>query len=186
MAALQWVEDHNAELALQGRVPALWEKTGEIAIKGVTLHGRADRVDRLADGTLAVVDYKTGSPPSGRMVQEGFALQLGLVALIAERGGFGGSAGKVHGFEYWSLQKKQGTETFGYQVEPVMEGRKKTGIAREDFVGETLRFLTEAIDLWILGDEPFTARPNPDLPGYTDYDQLMRLEEWQGRGSKTA
>ena len=34
-----------------------------------------------------------------------------------------------------------------------------------------------------MGEEPFTARLNPDLPGYNDYDQLMRLDEWQGRGS---
>ncbi len=184
IAALQWVEDHNADLALQGRLPAVWEETGVTEIKGVRIHGRADRIDRLADGTLAVVDYKTGKPPSGRMVQEGFALQLGLVALIAERGGFTGIGGKAHGFEYWSLQKK--ADSFGYCEEPVLEGKRKTGLPREDFVPETLRFLTEAIDKWILGSEPFTARPNPDLPGYTDYDQLMRLEEWQGRGSKSA
>ena len=182
LAALQWVEDYNAELALQGRRPVLWEKTGETTIKGVKLHGRADRIDRLADGTLAVVDYKTGKPPSGAMVQEGFALQLGLVALIAERGGFEAAGGKVHGFEYWSLQKEQGKDSFGYMREPVLEGKKKSGLPRDEFVSETLRFLNEAIDKWILGDEPFTARPNPDLPGYTDYDQLMRLEEWQGRG----
>lgn len=188
LAALQWVEDWNAELALQGRVPVLWEKTGAVEISGVKLHGRADRIDRLADGTLAVVDYKTGKPPSGKMVQEGYALQLGLVALIAERGGFAGLGGTVHGFEYWSLQKKQGQDTFGYRDEPVTgEGsRKKSGLARDAFVPETLRYLTEAIDKWILGSEPFTARPNPDLPGYTDYDQLMRLEEWQGRGNKSA
>jgi ATP-dependent helicase/nuclease subunit B len=184
MAALQWVEDYNAELALQGRVPVLWEETGAVEIMGVKLHGRADRIDRLADGSLAVVDYKTGKPPSGKMVQEGFALQLGLVALIAERGGFAGVGGKVHGFEYWSLQKK--SDVFGYCEEPVPEGRKKTGLPREQFVPETLRFLTEAIEDYILGTKPFTARPNPDLPGYTDYDQLMRLEEWQGRGGKTA
>ena len=178
------MEDHNADLAMQGRLPAVWEETGATEIKGVRIHGRADRIDRLADGTLAVVDYKTGKPPSGRMVQEGFALQLGLVALIAERGGFTGIGGKAHGFEYWSLQKK--ADSFGYCEEPVLEGKKKTGLPREDFVPETLRFLTEAIDKWILGSEPFTARPNPDLPGYTDYDQLMRLEEWQGRGSKSA
>ena len=29
----------------------------------------ADRIDRLADGGLAIVDYKTGSPPSGKAVQ---------------------------------------------------------------------------------------------------------------------
>ncbi|WP_298194130.1 double-strand break repair protein AddB [Novosphingobium sp.] len=180
LAALQWVEDYNAGLALQGRVPVLWEKTGATEIMGVKLHGRADRIDRLADGTLAVVDYKTGKPPSGKMVQEGYSLQLGLVALIAERGGFEGLGGKVYGFEYWSLQKK--SDVFGYCEEPVPEGRKKNGLPRDAFVPETLRYLTEAIEKWILGSEPFTARPNPDLPGYTDYDQLMRLEEWQGRG----
>ena len=184
LAALQWVEDHNAELAVQGREPVLWEKTGATEIKGVTIHGRADRIDRLADGTLAVVDYKTGKPPSGKMVQEGYALQLGLVALIAERGGFAGLGGKVHGFEYWSLQKK--SDTFGYWEEPVPGGRKTTGLPREEFVAKTEGFLIDAIDKWIHGTEPFTARPNPDLPGYTDYDQLMRLEEWQGRGEKPA
>ncbi|WP_421838164.1 double-strand break repair protein AddB [Novosphingobium sp.] len=184
LAALQWVEDHNAELAVQGRQPVLWEKTGATEIKGVTIHGRADRIDRLADGTLAVVDYKTGKPPSGKMVQDGYALQLGLVALIAERGGFAGQGGKAHGFEYWSLQKK--ADTFGYCEEPVPGGRKTTGLPREEFVATTEAFLIEAIDKWILGTEPFTARPNPDLPGYTDYDQLMRLEEWQGRGATSA
>ncbi|MFM9935325.1 MAG: PD-(D/E)XK nuclease family protein, partial [Novosphingobium sp.] len=179
---LKWVEDYNAELALKGRVPVLWEKPGAIDVMGVRLHGRADRIDRCADGTLAVVDYKTGKPPSGRMVQEGFALQLGLVALIAERGGFDGIEGLANSFEYWSLQKKQGEDVFGYMFEPVPEGRKKSGLLREEFVAETLRFLNDAIEKWILGTEPFTARPNPDLPGYADYDQLMRLEEWQGRG----
>jgi len=40
------------------------------------------------------------------------------------------------------------------------------------------RYLDHALDTWILGDAPFTARLNPDLPGYADFDQLMRLDEW--------
>lgn len=181
---LKWVEEHHAELSIKGRVPVLWEKTGAIDVAGVRLHGRADRIDRCADGTLVVVDYKTGQPPSGKMVQEGFALQLGLVALIAERGGFAGIAGLANGFEYWSLQKKQGEDSFGYMFEPVPGTRKKYGLPRDEFVEKTLDFLMEAIGKWILGTEPFTARPNPDLPGYADYDQLMRLEEWQGRSKQ--
>ena len=47
---------------------------------------------------------------------------------------------------------------------------------------QTQRYLLDAIDKWIKGDEPFTARLNPDLGGYNDYDQLMRLDEWQARG----
>ena len=44
--------------------------------------------------------------------------------------------------------------------------------------------LDHALDTWILGDAPFTARPNPDLKLYATYDQLMRLEEWLGRESE--
>jgi ATP-dependent helicase/nuclease subunit B len=51
-------------------------------------------------------------------------------------------------------------------------------------LSETKRFLLEAINKWIKGDEPFTARLNPDLKGYNDYDQLMRLDEWQARGEQ--
>ena len=29
-----------------------------------TLTARADRIDRLADGSLAIIDYKTGAPPT--------------------------------------------------------------------------------------------------------------------------
>ena len=62
--------------------------------------------------------------------------------------------------------------------EPILEGRRKTGIPRDEFISETRRYLIDAIDRWILGNDPFTARLNPDIGGYNDYDQLMRLDEW--------
>ena len=43
---------------------------------------------RLPTGGLAIVDYKTGKPPPAEAVEEGFALQLGLLGLIARAGGF--------------------------------------------------------------------------------------------------
>src|SRR5690606_25370809 len=128
----------------------------------VRIHGRADRIDRLPGGTLAVVDYKTGQPPSRRMVEQGFALQLGLIGLIAEAGGFDGIAGKVERFEYWSLAKQPRGDGFGYVEEPILEGSRKSGIPRSDFLPETERYLADAIGRWILGSEPFTARLNPD------------------------
>ena len=66
--------------------------------------------------------------------------------------------------------------------EPVLEGRRKSGLPREEFLDRTREYLDEAIARWILGSDPFTARENPNLPGYTDYDQLMRLDEWFGKG----
>ena len=149
----------------------------------IRIHGRADRIDRLADGTLAMVDYKTGKPPSKKMVKDGFALQLGLIALIAEAGGFAEVNGAASAFEYWSLGKNaaiKDRDEFGYVAEPVTDDERKRGrdLMREDFLPEALRFLDDALDRWILGNEPFTARLNPELASYADYDQLMRLDEW--------
>lgn len=178
VAALDWVGEAIAQQCVAGRSVLATEIKGEIAWRGVRLHGRADRIDRCADGSLAVIDYKTGQPPSARRVEEGFALQLGLIGLIADEGGFPDIEGRAQRFEYWSLAKKPGQEQFGYWNEPVLEPPKKSGIERDRFLPETARFLDDALDRWILGAEPFTARLNPDLPGYAEYDQLMRLDEW--------
>ena len=181
LAGLGWIEVEQERLLGEGREVLAWEKKGEITVDGVRIHGRADRIDRLPDGTLAVVDYKTGTPPSARMVEEGFALQLGLVGLIAQGGGIEGVSGTPTRFEYWSLARNRERD-FGFMEEPVLEGRRKSGIPREEFLDRTRDYLDEAIARWILGSDPFTARENPNLPGYTDYDQLMRLDEWFGKG----
>jgi ATP-dependent helicase/nuclease subunit B len=176
MAALEWIGGEVERLRGEGREVLRSEARGEMIVKGVRIHGRADRIDRLADGNLAVVDYKTGKPPSASMVKAGFALQLGLVGMIAERAGFDGVSGIPERFEYWSLGK--GKAGFGYVEEPILEGRRKSGIPRSEFLPTTAAYLDDAIDRWILGSDPFTARLNPDIGGYNDYDQLMRLDEW--------
>lgn len=184
---LEWVDARIAAEGAAGRTVLASEIKGHFQLVGVTIKGRADRIDLGADGSLIVVDYKTGSPPNGKQVQEGFALQLGTLALMAAAGGFEGIAGVPNGFEYWSLQKSDVSDTgFGYCFEPVLEKPKRSGIPRAEFLSETRRFLLEAIGKWITGDEPFTARLNPDLKGYNDFDQLMRLDEWQARSGDEA
>ena len=180
LAALQWAEGQIA--ADPDRVPTVIEGWGAMTVRGVEIFGKADRIDRLADGTLAIVDYKTGQPPTGREVEAGYALQLGTLGLMARNGGFEGVEGEPGRFEYWSLASSKASETgFGYISTPILEGRKQKGIPLEDFLPETERFLHDALDRWILGNQPFTARQNPDAPGYSTYDQLMRLDEWMGR-----
>ncbi|MGB3796651.1 MAG: PD-(D/E)XK nuclease family protein, partial [Alteraurantiacibacter sp.] len=66
MAALKWVEQEIRENP--DRIPAAIEQWGEMNVRGVRIFGKADRIDTLADGTLAIVDYKTGSPPRGAQV----------------------------------------------------------------------------------------------------------------------
>jgi ATP-dependent helicase/nuclease subunit B len=158
------------------------EDWGSLQVKGVELFGKADRIDRLPDGKLVIVDYKTGAPPTGREVEAGFALQLGTLGLMAQRGAFKGLQGEPVRFEYWSLGSSKNSETgFGYVTTPILEGNKRTGIPPEEFLPQAESFLNDALDRWILGEEPFTARLNPNAPGYATYDQLMRLDEWMGR-----
>jgi ATP-dependent helicase/nuclease subunit B len=178
-AALDTFDAMIAAQKAEGREVLTAEAGGDMRYRGVRIHGRADRIDRKADGSLVVVDYKTGGPPRPLQVKEGFALQLGLIAMIAQTGGFKGVEGKASGFEYWSLAKSRGGD-FGYSMEPVTDEEKKRDkmLMRQDFLPETERYLNDALDKWILGEEPFTARLNPELASYADYDQLMRLDEW--------
>jgi ATP-dependent helicase/nuclease subunit B len=53
-----------------------------------TLTARADRFD-IGESGLAIYDYKTGTPPSGKAVESGQSPQLLLEALIARVNGFG-------------------------------------------------------------------------------------------------
>jgi ATP-dependent helicase/nuclease subunit B len=182
MKALEWVEQQMA--AEPEREPVLFEEWGKMVHRGVEIFGKADRIDRFPDGTLAIVDYKTGGPPSAKQVMEGFALQLGTTGLMARRGGFEKVHGEPVAFEYWSLGKSNKSDTgFGYVTTPIQTPGKRKGIALEDFLPEAERYLDDALDRWILGDQPFTARLNLNVAGYDTYDQLMRLDEWLGRGA---
>ncbi len=179
MEAIDWIVAQMARNADEGRTVLAVERSGEIALAGVTLTGKFDRIDRLADGALAVIDYKTGKPPSPAAVREGFSLQLGLLGLIAERGGYEGIAGAARGFEYWSLSKKG--EAFGYVTSPVDAAGRGDKVPPEEFTTLAARHFTAAVERWLTGAEPFQAKLHPDYAPYAEYDQLMRRDEWYGR-----
>ena len=173
LEAIDWIAGMERANQAEGRRPLKAEIKGEATLSGVVVHGRADRIDRLPDGGLAIIDYKTGKPPSQKAVDEGFALQLGLLGLIGRAGGFEGVEGDPEAFEYWSLQRYRGN--FGRLMSPdkdmqpgeflVHAGHKFGEIARD----------------YLTGTKPFEAKLNPAYAPYGDYDQLMRLEEWYGR-----
>jgi len=179
IAALERFEGWIREDEAAGRSVIASEISGAMVVDGVKVMGRADRIDRLADGTLAIVDYKTGNVPSKAQVEKGFALQLGLLGLIAGAGGFaeeGVAAADASAFEYWSFGKQD--EGFGKRQSPMKLSSREGGLLPEAFLPHHAAKLAEAIRRFIKGTDPFTARENPDYKGYNEYDQLMRLEEW--------
>lgn len=178
MKGLLWVTDKVEMDRKAGREPLKSEQYGETEIAGVQLSGIADRIDRMPDGSLAIVDYKTGGPPSNRAVKEGFNLQLGLLGAIAESGKIKDISGQATAFEYWSLAKK--SDEFGYVASPT-NPRSKDRIEVDAMVDHAVAHFNDAVDKYILGSEPMVAKLHPEYAPYGDYDQLMRLEEWYGQ-----
>jgi ATP-dependent helicase/nuclease subunit B len=175
--AISWIADEAERNAANGRRPVSAEIKGSCAVEGIELYGEADRIDRLPDGSLAIVDYKSGTPPGPKAVADGYSMQLGLLGLIAERGGFPEVEGVPAAFEYWSLARAP-SGRLGYCKSPVggrngLDPADFTNLAERNFIGAARR--------WLTGDEPFTAKLHPEHAPYGDYDQLMRLEEWYGR-----
>jgi len=155
------------------------EIDGKAMLADILLTGRVDRIDRLPGGGIAIIDYKTGKPPSDIAVSEGFAMQLGLLGVIAEAGGFEGVSGTAGAFEYWSLAKAG--NQFGSRRSPVHPEGKGGKIFTEDFTKRAAANFIDAAGKWLTGGEPFTAKLHPEHAPYGDYDQLMRLDEWYGR-----
>jgi ATP-dependent helicase/nuclease subunit B len=136
---------------------------------GLSLKVRADRIDRLADRSLSIIDYKTGTPPTNAEVADGRAPQLPLEAAIAAVGGFEGIEPEhVSALTYWRLT---GGSTAG-EVRPV-KGDPAT-------LAADARDNTEALlQGFLLGNRRFMARPHPRRkPPRTDYDHLARVAEW--------
>ncbi len=177
--AIDWIAREVTDQAATGRQVLAAEGRGEIAIAGVTLSGRYDRIDRLADGGIGVIDYKTGKPPSVAAVREGFSLQLGLLGLIAERGGFDGVRGQAGAFEYWSLAR--GRDGIGYIDSPCEAEGKRDRIVTARFTAIAADNFGKVAGRWLTGAEPFTAKLVPEYAPYAEYDQLMRRDEWYGR-----
>lgn len=173
LEAIDWIAAMERENQANGRVPLRAETKGGTALAGIMVEGRVDRIDRLSDGGLAIIDYKTGAPPTQKAVNAGFSLQLGLLGLIGRAGGFDGVSGDPEAFEYWSLQRHNGR--FGRLMCPAKD------MEPGEFLDHAYASFVDAAQKWLTGNEPFTAKLNPAYAPYGDYDQLMRLEEWYGR-----
>ncbi len=180
--AINWIVAEMDQQVDKGRKVLTAELTGLITIAGVELRGTADRIDRLVDGGLGIVDYKTGKPPSTAAVRAGYSLQLGLLGLIAERGGFAGIAGTAGAFEYWSMARSG--DSFGKISSPVDPEGKRDRILTADFTAIAAAAFADAAAQWLTGTEPFKAKLKPEYAPYADYDQLMRLDEWYGRDAR--
>ncbi len=180
MRALDWVLAESARWENEeGWQPWRAEAAGKLDLpSGIAVEGRVDRLDRNADGDLAIVDYKTGAVPSHAQVAGGFALQMGLLGLMAERGCFGDPAA-IGALRYWKLG---GGKDPGKATNPLKH--RNDVIPPAEHIAATAARFDALAAAYLLGAEPFTAKLHPDYAArYSDYDHLARVAEWLARPS---
>ena len=141
------------------------------------LVGRADRIERRADGTLAILDYKTGTPPSQKEVDAGLAPQLLLEAAMAAAGAFGADlAGAAAELVYWHL-------TGGFEPGAVRSLFKADAAAIAAATQEARDSLAALIDTYDQPGRCYLSQPHPGCaPRFSDYAQLARVAEWSAAG----
>jgi ATP-dependent helicase/nuclease subunit B len=183
----RWFADW--EIARRGDVAHIdAEIRGEIPIpldneRTFVLSARADRIERRHDRTFAILDYKTGQPPTGKQVRMGLSPQLTLEAAILREGGFAdipaGSSVSELGYVRLSgnnppgeqkpleLKIKQG-DTPQLPDDAADEARKKLEILIRAFENEAQAYTSLNLSMW--------------SNRYGAYDDLARIKEWSAAG----
>jgi ATP-dependent helicase/nuclease subunit B len=135
------------------------------------LRGVADRIDILKDGSAAILDYKSGAPPSRKQVEQLLAPQLPLEAAMLTSDGFGIGAHIAEALIYLSLASEK-------------SARKPIDIADAEILAqEATAQLARRIAWFDEQATPYRPRVRPfraDIAG--DYDHLARVREWSPSG----
>ena len=145
---LDWLSERNAQ-----EVSAEVEYRRDF-VEGRRLRGKADRVETLGDGSLTLVDYKTGRAPRRADVESGEAVQLLHYALLDPR---------VAAVEYLPLREDQKALRIDADLEVL---RDAVGGRLE----RSLHALARGAAMPALGDEGSCA--------WCDHRGLCRRGDW--------
>ncbi len=144
----------------------------------VRVRGKADRVDRRADGQLVVIDYKTGSEKPYTSLSHadpltaGTHLQLPVYAYAA-RAAYGAPDTAVAAY-YWFVGRGK-NKRFGYDVDGEVDVAFET----------TLRTIVDGIEGGVYPMWPTEPAPSPFTPcEFCDPDRMGTTDRWRDRERK--
>lgn len=169
----------------RGRTGLVSTRTAEVegdmvfpALEAFVLAGKADRIDQLSDGTLEIIDFKTGGVPAPADMKAFDAPQLLLEASMARAGVFPGvPARESSALTYVKI----GLGPAAFTIQPFS---LRKGMSLMEAVDEIERRLQGHVEAFLLSDHlPMTARIRPrDTTGRKawpgPYDHLARTDEW--------
>jgi ATP-dependent helicase/nuclease subunit B len=135
---------------------------------GVQLSGTADRIEINADAG-AILDFKTGNPPTDKQVESGLAPQLLLEAAMLARGAFEGApVRQVRELIYWRF----GGANPAPRIIAIQGGAHAAG-------EKALAELETLLRKYAEPTQPFLSKPRVQfIKRYTEFDQLARRKEW--------
>jgi len=177
--AARWFVEFESERAAQTSQSVL-EIRGSLTFNGpggdFVLSGVADRIDLLANGHAAILDYKTGQPPSNAQVQSLLTPQLPLEGAMLKAGGFPG-LGKLDAEELLYLHLSGGEEG----------GRARSLPDVPVLIEKALAQLAARIAWFDDPATPYRSRVRPfSRESEGDYDHLARVREWSAAGREEA
>jgi ATP-dependent helicase/nuclease subunit B len=164
------------EMKRRGDLLEIFSETrGKLTIEApagpFVLTAKADRIERHHDGSLTIIDYKTGSAPSGKAVKQGLSPQLPLEAAIAEAGGFKDiDPATVNELAYWILK---GGDPQSDDIKKIKDADSLALAAREGISRLIIAF-----------DDEATAYPAHPRAQFDDYRHLARVMEWSSAGGE--
>jgi len=183
----QWFATWDRERRLDiRRIDA--ETRGEIVIaldggRQFILSARADRIEHRADGSFALIDYKTGYPPTGKQVRLGLSPQLTLEAAILRRGGFEGIAADASVSELMYVRLSGNAPPGEQRLLELKLNRSDDAQPPDVAADEALNKLTAMIRRF---DDEAQGYPSLALSmwasRYGRYDDLARIKEWSAGG----
>lgn len=173
-AAVQFVAEETQRRTVA--TPILMEQKAQYEMPGgAVLNAKPDRIDRRADGSTNIIDYKTGALPKKKDVAAGLAPQLPLQGVMARRGAFGQDVPQlVRDLVYVPVTGRAGGEDTS---KPLEEAKKLIDEAEAGLVA-LLRLFDEVTT-------PYLSHPDPDRGSADrDYAHLARSQEWQTGGEQ--
>ncbi|MDX2113548.1 MAG: double-strand break repair protein AddB [Alphaproteobacteria bacterium] len=150
--------------------PLVWPL--KLGANQLTIRGTLDRLDVRRDGSLAIIDYKTGTPPTAGEIEHATINQLALYALclcrseqLVWRQLSGKPDEKRLELYYWKLGNH-----------PDQCERIQVGVALH--VAE--QRLRELLTSYLQPDYAFVCSGSDESHSFNPYHHLARYEEWEG------
>ncbi|AQX28622.1 MULTISPECIES: double-strand break repair protein AddB [unclassified Bartonella] len=140
---------------------------------GVTLSGRADRIDILSDKTVEIIDFKTSIPPSSTQVINLFSPQLALETALLIQGAFIDFKDLTPSNLLYIPLKRKG------EIKPIAIINKKDQQNAISLGKKAWKHLISLINYYQNPQQGYLSHAVPFKKSYeSDYDHLARLLEW--------